>query len=796
MKNTYRFDYIPGYNATIMKHYLIGLVVLSVSMLSATIRLVDIDGTGQYTSIQDGINAAVNSDTVLVYPGLYLENIDYSGKSITIASLEMSTGHPAYRDSTIIDGHNSGTCVLTSGNSALFGFTIQHGSGWVNNVNLTIGGGVRMYNTPSFTLANCNIKDNMAFYGGGIYASVSTVYLKNLNIYNNKADLGGGAMFTRQGSVYFDEYQRCSIYSNYAGVGNDVFGQDLQNNIHLALDTLSIVNPNKYYVYLYHSIPSYTGYFTYDILQGYREEVNHDLYVSPDGNDDNSGLTPTEPLKTIAWALQKIAPDSLNPKTIYVNSGIYHTDDGQIFPLTMKDHVRLIGNEQQYPVIQNRQYWAFISCFDAHNIDIKNFEFDGSGDNQFYCFDFYSSTDVTFNNIFVYGVHNDNANSGMYYSRNIVWDNIHFDNITSQIQSIMGGQPDKISITNSSFNNCRTLDFQTFSLALQDSLYMSNVSITNCVVDSSAALIQLSNWGNNDSVMNLNNLLIANNSTSFIGTIILGSKFRESKFTNNTITNNTASGFSTEFAGLWDVKNNIFDNNAPSEINIPATYTFSTDVDFENNLIKNYPTSVIIQPPSVANFLQGNFDADPGFVGSDWSNPLSYRLDNDSPCIDAGTPDTTGLYLPEFDLIGNPRIYNNVVDIGCYEWNGTGVDDNVSILTDGIQLSLYPNPLYANGLKRSYSFIEFTLPKKAKEPPLVEIYNLKGQKVRSLTISQSYNDMVRKAGLSKEVNTSGEFYSTVFDCKDMNSRALATGIYIVRVNADGKQASVKMTIIR
>ena len=51
-------------------------------------------------------------------------------------------------------------------------------------------------------------------------------------------------------------------------------------------------------------------------------------------------------------------------------------------------------------------------------------------------------------------------------------------------------------------------------------------------------------------------------------------------------------------------------------------------------------------------------------------DPLFFDLENGdvhltaySPCIDAGTPDTTGLNLPEYDLDGNPRIYNGIIDI-------------------------------------------------------------------------------------------------------------------------------------
>ncbi len=59
---------------------------------------VDIEGGGDYTSIQDGIDASSNGDTILVYPGTYYENVNFIGKDITLASLEMITGDESYID--------------------------------------------------------------------------------------------------------------------------------------------------------------------------------------------------------------------------------------------------------------------------------------------------------------------------------------------------------------------------------------------------------------------------------------------------------------------------------------------------------------------------------------------------------------------------------------------------------------------------------------------------------------------------------------------------------------------------
>jgi hypothetical protein len=75
-------------------------------------------------TIQSGINAANNGDTVLVSPGTYAENINFDGKAITVASAK----GPSV---TIIDGGQVNQVVtFDSGevqSSILRGFTIRNG---------------------------------------------------------------------------------------------------------------------------------------------------------------------------------------------------------------------------------------------------------------------------------------------------------------------------------------------------------------------------------------------------------------------------------------------------------------------------------------------------------------------------------------------------------------------------------------------------------------------------------------------------------------------------------------------
>src|SRR5437762_8876170 len=87
---------------------------------------------GDAASIQAGINAASDGDTVLVAPGTYVENIDFKGKAITVTS-------SAGAASTIIDASQGDIGVRFVNNetrsSVINGFTIKNAglSMWPNN---------------------------------------------------------------------------------------------------------------------------------------------------------------------------------------------------------------------------------------------------------------------------------------------------------------------------------------------------------------------------------------------------------------------------------------------------------------------------------------------------------------------------------------------------------------------------------------------------------------------------------------------------------------------------------------
>lgn len=142
-------------------------LLAAASLAQTTINV----GPGQtYTTIQSGINAAVNGDTVLVAPGTYYENINFNGKAITVTS----SGGAA---STIIDGGATAPAVqFVTGetrSSVLSGFTVQHG-GTLNN-SFQMNGGIYLYGS-SPTIQNNTLTQNNCWT---IYANLSAPLIQN-----------------------------------------------------------------------------------------------------------------------------------------------------------------------------------------------------------------------------------------------------------------------------------------------------------------------------------------------------------------------------------------------------------------------------------------------------------------------------------------------------------------------------------------------------------------------------------------------------------------------------------------
>jgi len=138
-------------------------------MVSGDIIIVDMNGNGNYTSIQDAINAANHGDTIQVWSGQYFGTV-LVNRTVTLIGV-----HP---DSTIINGNQWGDVVnITAGNVNISGFTIKGGKLEYPHA------GVVMYDSDNTSITDCHIKDNEL--GVRLFDACNN-RIDNCSIYDNK----------------------------------------------------------------------------------------------------------------------------------------------------------------------------------------------------------------------------------------------------------------------------------------------------------------------------------------------------------------------------------------------------------------------------------------------------------------------------------------------------------------------------------------------------------------------------------------------------------------------------------
>ena len=715
----------------------------------ATIITVKQDGSCDHTTIQAGINAATTGDTVLVWPGTYFENINYNSKSITVASLYLITQDENYIFETVIDGNMNGSCVNIkdcTGNSVICGFTIQHGSG---DLSVQSGGGINIRNSVNVEVKFNRIANNIARSGGGIFFRYSNVVLNGNTICFNKAFwAGGGISHSYFSMVEFSTMYKNNIFMNYAAFGNDYIKSYDIGPVDFIVDTFTVADPDEHFIYS----PDAWGYPQYDITiqmdHHYLDQINTDLYVDPLGNDTNSGLSFNDPLKTIAFALQKIKTDSINHRTIFLQDGTYSSDSNDEFlPLNPRSFLSIVGVSSENTIIdaQNNVNHLYSNASVSH-LTIKNITFiNGFGNmNDFPdCagLEIYNNSNFTLESSTFYNCEGAN---GVFYNLNpfnVILNNIEVHNNIGGL-SIGSSVTDDLSIQilNSDISSTipsanpnygigagiTIIGTQSGSMNLRGFLYNSLIENNICHPDPF--------WGDgggsgiyliNPSLINIINCTLSENKMEeFDGGTIFSFDGPQVSLYNNILYNNTPRNF------YLDQSNNP---DYPSIVNV----TFNNVENGEENVYNanNYNTF---------NWLSGNIDEDPMWEGGD---PFSYALQPGSPCINAGVPmyeagmsfpyikEESGTYvlymldgdtitLPATDLAGNPRISGGRIDMGAYEWQDTTTEIK-KFRVQGSEFRVFPNPFSSN------TFISFST---SKEYFLqLEVINIQGQQLRTIT---------------------------------------------------------------
>ena len=247
----------------------------------------------------------------------------------------------------------------------------------------------------------------------------------------------------------------------------------------------------------------------------------------------------------------------------------------------------------------------------------------------------------------------------------------------------------------------------------------------------------------NNSSMSLIRTLICNNSAIggySSGGGILCTYDSIISLTNVTITNNSA-----------EIVGGIF-SGGNSSINLMNCIIWNNS-GFEIYLYSNGVVNAIYSDIGGGWEGEGNIDSNPLFDGN-------YFLTENSPCIDAGNPNSP--LDPD----------ETIADMGAFYYDqGTGIEENYGFLNLNYSLNNYPNPFNPT------TTIKFSLQNDSKVELLV--FNIKGQKIKTLT----HNEF-----------TKGN-HSIIWYGEDEAGRLVSSGIYYYKLNVNGKSEAVKKCLL-
>jgi hypothetical protein len=575
--------------------------------------------------------------------------------------------------------------------------------------------------------------------GGLDIRNSSNIQLEDCNICFNTGDLCGGIAFIGNSTlIYPQTNKKNSVYMNKGGKANELY-TDGPQTIEINIDTFSVWIPDDYHVY-----PKNQFHFADGIQHAFFQPIDTSLYISPGGSDSNDGFSPENALRSFDYALRMIEIDKEKVNTLWILPGLFNLNESDSGSgIYLKENVRVAATENNQVFIDGNSSTRIITAWEKDNLKvtgvtvqngftrykggaiyiygssaifdscdlISNYGYDGGG-----AFIEDTSSRVIFN--YCKFLNNSSLYDGggiqIYGTGTFGYVKFNFCDFIENYSNYWGGGLRSAESRIHMFS-CRFISNQAAGqgggIEIIDpiDLILTNCTfIKNTVYDGGGGIGIVDFAARPNSVAFISNCTFSDNTASY-GTTISVQDLNELRITNS-----------------------IFWNSEVSTTNmIHMDYYYNDDTmitRINHSNIQGGDVSIVGEGGrALLKWEDGNITTDPAFI-----DPASndYSLNWNSPCIEAGKEDTTGLHLPETDLNGDPRIVNPRIDMGAYEFQfPVGLTTNK---TDANSFKIYP------AVTKSIVTVEFPGYLTGKSG-LIKIYSANGIQMEEMKLDPGMN---------------------------------------------------------
>ncbi|HJN68914.1 MAG TPA: DUF1565 domain-containing protein, partial [Candidatus Marinimicrobia bacterium] len=587
----------------------------------------DTTGTGTsvnpFASIQAGINFSSDDDSVTVAAGTYVENINFRGRNIKVVGEDRETTiiNPSDYIKPVVDFYGDAYGEMSA--SLLSNFTIS-GSGYSPESNY---GALRIVYGPRPRIEECIFVNNYKVLR--IDAAAPT--FNNNLFYNNDVLIDWGSSSPEN---YNTKFNKCTFLNNpeFGDSENQINPIFIENSI---VDSISTISLTGNYVVTFSNIDGgYIGDGNIDVDPMFVDTANGNYHLLASSQCINAGH-----------------PDSLDSDGSRADIGAYYYHNeysGPTWYITESGNDTTATGASDDPFRSIQSGINFSSGGDSVTVAagtyVENINFRGR-------------------NIRVAGADREKTIIDGNQSGSVVT----FENGEDSTAVLKG-----FTLTNGSNYSGGGLFLQgsntrpklidliienNFTSGLGGGIYLwhatpiiSNVIIRNNFANQGGGIF----GGHLDG--SFSNIEISNNTANSYGGIEVNHT------TSLTLVNVTISGNlsvyngSNSFGGSTvNIINSIIWNNENEEILFSSEYD-SSHINISYSTIQFGQDSIVTNENGTLTWGDGNIDVDPLFVDADNDD---FNLTADSPCIDAGHPDST-------DADGT------VADMGAYYYHQDG----------------------------------------------------------------------------------------------------------------------------